>query len=74
MGLAIAAAGAEPGLTTVTRNTGNSTNVGCSNSSILRSFTVTPAVNTGLNAAISFGYNPSAELNGLNQGELDLFM
>jgi hypothetical protein len=74
MGLAIAAVGAEPGLTTVTRNTGNSTNVGCSNSSILRSFTVTPAVNTGLNAAISFGYNPSAELNGLIQGELDLFM
>ena len=74
MGLAIAAAGAEPGLTTVTRNTGNSTNVGCSNSSILRSFTVTPAVNTGLNAAISFNYNATAELNGLNQGNLDLFM
>jgi hypothetical protein len=74
IGFAIAAAAAEPGVTTVLRNTGNSISVGCSNSSILRNFTVTAAVNTGLNAAISFGYNPTAELNGLNQGELDLFM
>lgn len=74
IGFAIAAAAAEPGVTTVLRNTGNSTSVGCSNSSILRRFTVTAAVNTGLNASVSFSYNPTAELNGLNQAELDLFM
>jgi hypothetical protein len=74
MGFTIAAAGAQPGVTTVLRNTGNSTSVGCSNSSILRNFAVTAAVNTGLNASVSFSYNPSAELNGLNQGELDLYM
>jgi hypothetical protein len=74
IGFSITATAAEPGVTTVLRNTGNSTSVGCSNSSILRNFNVSAAVNTGLNAAISFGYNPTAELNGLNQGELDLFM
>lgn len=74
IGFSITATAAEPGATTVLRNTGNSTSVGCSNSSILRNFTVTAAVNTGLNASVSFSYNPVAELNGLIQGSLDLFM
>lgn len=71
LGLTITAAGAVPGATSVVRTTGRHYGVG-SNQGIDRSFSITPAVNTGLNATMVFSYR-DAELNGLLENELGLF-
>ncbi len=72
MGLEITAAGAQPGSTVVLRNTGNSQDIGCSSSSVLRKFTITPTVNTGLNATVNYYYLTS-ELNSLPEAGLALY-
>jgi len=71
LGLELLAAGAAPGETTVTRVTGTAQNVDGS-PGILRSFQVSPANNTGLDATVVFHYDES-ELNGINQLSLRLF-
>lgn len=71
LGLTITAAGAAPGATTVIRTTGRHYGVG-GNQGINRSVSVSPAVNTGLNATMVMRYR-EAELNGLAENELGLF-
>ncbi len=71
LGLRITAIGAAPGATTVIRTTGRHYGVG-GNQSINRSFSISPATNSGLNAAMVFRYRES-ELNGLAESELGLF-
>ena len=74
LGLQITAAGAQPGVTTLLRNTGTSISAGCNSNSIKRIYTLTPTVNAGLNATVSFGYLPSvAELNGIPETSLGLY-
>ncbi len=69
MSLTTATAG---GVTTVLRNTGTSNNIGCLNTSVKRTFTVTNG-GSALNANIQFTYEPTNELNGLTEAELKLF-
>ena len=71
MGLTVTATGAAPGATIVVRTTGRHYGVG-TNQGIDRSFSISPAVNSGLNAAMTFRYR-DAELNGLIESELGLF-
>jgi len=71
IGLTLNAAGAAPGSTTVTRTTGVA-QTGGPYSSILRSFDVTPAVNTALNARVDYFYDNS-ELNGQDANTLQLW-
>lgn len=71
LGLQVNAAGAAPGLTTVSRTTGTPVVSGGSES-ILRWFDVTPAVNSGLNATLVFSYDNS-ELNGQTAAVLQLW-
>ncbi len=71
LGLTINAAGAAPGATTVVRTTGRHYGVG-GNQGIDRSFSISPAVNSGLNATMVMSYRES-ELNGLLESELGLF-
>jgi hypothetical protein len=73
MGLTFKANGSQPGSTVVLRRTGTNLALGCGNTSVLRSFTITPTVSSGLNANVSFTFNPSVELNGLNQSLLELY-
>ncbi|MBN2226150.1 MAG: dockerin type I repeat-containing protein [candidate division Zixibacteria bacterium] len=68
LGLELTAAGAAPGTTTILRETGTAPSIG-GGTAILRSYTVTPAVNTGLNATLVFHY-VETELNGLTEGAL----
>ena len=58
IGLTLNAAGASPGVTSVTRITGVA-QTGGSNSSILRAFDITPALNAGLDARVDFFYDDS---------------
>jgi len=71
LGLSITAAGAAPGATSVIRTTGRHYGVG-GNQGIDRSFSISPAVNSGLNATMVMSYR-EAELNGLLESELGLF-
>ena len=73
LGLTITSNGNAPGSTAVLRNTGTVQTIGCVNSSILRSFKVTPTVNSGLNATINFKYIPTLDQNGLVNSNLVLF-
>ncbi len=71
LGLTVTASGAAPGATTVVRTTGRHYGVG-GNQGIDRSVSVSPAVNSGLNATMVLRYR-DAELNGLVESELGLF-
>lgn len=62
LGIELNAAGASPGSTVVTRETGISSS-GNEHDSILRYFDISPTVTSGLNATLVFHYDPS-ELNG----------
>lgn len=74
MGLELTVAGTLPGSTVVSRETGVSYNLGCSGASNRRKFSVTPTVNAGLNATLTYKYSGSAfELNGLNENFFTLF-
>ncbi|MBI3765703.1 MAG: putative Ig domain-containing protein, partial [Ignavibacteriales bacterium] len=70
IGYEINAAGGAPGATTILRKTGVAS-TGNGHQSILRYFDVSPANNSGLNAAISFFYAVS-ELNGIPENTLIL--
>ena len=61
-----------PGATVVTRTTGTAISGAGSSQSILRSFNIVPAVNTGLNVTMDFAYL-THELNGIAVGNLALF-
>ena len=63
---------AAPDTTLVTRTTGTALTGAGTSQSILRSFNVTPTVNTGLNAALDFAYFDH-ELNGIPAAKLALF-
>ncbi len=66
-------AGPFPGATTVTRVTGTP-QTGAGHQGIDRSYNVSAAVNTGLDADMVFHYDDSpAELNGQNENTFDLF-
>jgi hypothetical protein len=71
IGLELTAAGAAPGLTTVTRTTGVALNVNGS-SGIERAFGVAAANNAGLGATVVFHYDES-ELAGVTETTLALF-
>ncbi|MBA4311907.1 MAG: hypothetical protein C0417_04680 [Chlorobiaceae bacterium] len=71
IGVGINGLAAAPGVTTVTRKTGV-VSTGNGNQSIERYFDITPTVNTGLNATMTFDYATS-ELNGLDENTLMLF-
>ncbi len=71
LGLELTAAGAAPGVTTVTRTTGTARNVNGS-SGIERAFQVVAAINTGLNATVVFRYDDS-ELAAVTESTLALF-
>lgn len=71
LGIAVTAAGAAPGSTTVVRLTGESSALDGGNS-ILRRYQFSPAVNTGLDATVVFEY-ADAELNGLSEEGLGLY-
>lgn len=62
IGLTINAAGAAPGVTTAQRETAIY-RTGNGYTAIQRSFEISPATNSGLNAAVDFYYDPT-ELNG----------
>ena len=70
LGLDILAAGAAPGLTTVTRVNGIAAEE--ETSGFLRYFEISPANNTGLDATVVFHYDDS-ELNGATESLLVLF-
>jgi hypothetical protein len=72
MGLEITALGAAPGSTVVLRTTGTSTDLGCTSTSLLRKFTVTPTVNSGLNAVVKYTYLDS-DLNSIAESSLALY-
>ena len=65
-------AGTAPGVTTVLRNTGTSNAIGCSNSSVKRTFTITNS-GSSLNATLAYTFVPANELNGLTQSDLSLY-
>jgi hypothetical protein len=69
IGLELAADGAAPGATTVTRVTGTAKSVGGTDG-ILRYFDIYPAVNEGLDATVVFHFDQS-ELNGIAEGALE---
>ena len=71
IGMTLNAAGAAPGSTTVTRTTGVA-QTGGPYTSILRSFDVSPAVNTALNARVDYFYDNS-ELAGQDANTLQLW-
>ncbi len=71
IGFELNAAGGAPGATEVVRTTGTALSVD-GMSSITRYFDVTPANNTGLDAAMVFHYDES-ELNGIAENMLDMF-
>ncbi len=71
IGLDLTAAGAAPGVTTVTRTTGSAQNVNGTNG-IERSFAVAAANNAGLNAVAVFHYDES-ELAGTPESALASF-
>lgn len=71
MGLALTAAGAAPGMTTLERVTGEPVTVAFS-FSISRVFTFSPAQNSGLSAAVRFAY-ADADLNGQEEQTLGLW-
>ncbi|MBA4313308.1 MAG: hypothetical protein C0417_11840 [Chlorobiaceae bacterium] len=68
IGVIVNASGASPDTTVIYRITG-SPQSGGGNQSILRAFSFSPTVNTGLNATLSFYYD-DAELNGQNEATL----
>ena len=70
--LAPAAGSTLPGSTLVRRTTGTARTGVSSRQGILRSFNIQPAVNTGLNVTLTFGYR-DAELNGIPESNLALF-
>ena len=70
--LAPAAGSTLPGLTLVRRTTGTARTGVSGRQGILRSFDIQPAVNTGLNVTLTFGYR-DAELNGITETNLVLF-
>ncbi len=73
IGIAITANGAAPGSTVVTRTTGTALS-GNSNTSIKRYYSISPTVNTGLNATLAFKYDDTtAELNGISESNLKLW-
>ncbi len=73
IGVSINALGAAPGSTVVTRTTGTALS-GNSNTSIKRYYSISPAVNTGLNATLVFKYDDTtAELNGISEANLKLW-
>ena len=67
-----AAASTAPGATLVTRITGTAIAGAGTSQSILRSFDIQPAVNTGLNVTMDFAYL-THELNGIAAGNLAMF-
>ena len=71
IGLSITAGGGAPGSTKVVRTTGVSQDINGHNG-IQRSFAVTAANNSGLNATAIFHYDDS-ELNGITENTLSLF-
>ena len=73
IGFSMNAAGAVPGVTTITRINTKSL-AGNGKNSILRYFTVVPTVNTGLGASIVFTYDTSeVSLAGQNEATLQLW-
>lgn len=72
LGLSILAQGAAPGVTTLTRFTGETYAGYAGNQSIARKYAISPTVNTGLNATLVFTYNDN-ELGSLNEQDLVLF-
>jgi len=72
LGVEITALGSAPGSTIVIRETGTSSNIGCTSSSLLRNFSITPTVNSGLNANITYTYFDN-ELNSITESGLALY-
>ncbi|MES2386897.1 MAG: LamG-like jellyroll fold domain-containing protein [Bacteroidota bacterium] len=74
IGVEITAAGAEPGSTYILRNIGE-TVIGYNlNQGIKRKYTITPTLDAGLNATLTFRYLGGAqELNGISKNDLTLF-
>lgn len=73
IGFSMNAAGAVPGVTTITRTNTKSLS-GNGKNSIFRYFNVVPAVNTGLDASIVFTYDTSeVSLAGQNESTLQLW-
>jgi hypothetical protein len=73
IGATISWLGVDPGLTLVTRQTGQAqTSASTGNQSIKRYFDITPATNTGLSATLVFKYADS-ELNGQDATTLTLW-
>jgi hypothetical protein len=71
IGLEVNAAGAAPGVTTVTRTTGTALDIN-GTPGILRHFDVSPAVNSGLDATVVLHYDES-ELNGIDESNLTAY-
>ncbi|MFC6225314.1 LamG-like jellyroll fold domain-containing protein [Hymenobacter artigasi] len=67
-----AAGSTAPGATVLTRTTGTALAGAGTSQSILRSFNIQPAVNTGLSVTMDFAYFPH-ELNGIAVASLRLF-
>jgi len=67
-----AAGSVAPGSTLAVRATGTALTGAGTSVSVLRSFDIQPAVNTGLNVALAFAYFPH-ELNGIAPANLALF-
>ena len=67
---AVITTAANMGSTTITR--GHSVHTSGSAKSILRYYDITPAVNTGLNATLTFNYNDN-EFNGISENNFVLF-
>ena len=73
IGFSMNAAGAVPGVTTITRINTKSLS-GNGKNSIFRYFTVVPAVDTGLDASVAFTYDTSeVSLSGQNESTLQLW-
>ncbi|MEK7263387.1 MAG: T9SS type A sorting domain-containing protein [Bacteroidota bacterium] len=75
IGLDIATSNTAPGVTTVSRKTGEAQSGGGSfagNSSILRYFDITPTTNSNLNATVTFHYDEN-ELDGQSEVTLSLW-
>ncbi|MGA2622847.1 MAG: Ig-like domain repeat protein [Bacteroidota bacterium] len=72
LGVEINAAGAAPGSTTVTRQTGTQLSGAGGTKSIKRSFDITPSTNTGLNANFVYHYD-NTDLAGEDPTTLQLF-
>jgi hypothetical protein len=72
IGISVIAQGAAPGSTRVLRVTGSPRNLGGGIYGIARYAIITPTVDAGLNATLTFAYDES-ELNGLAEEELSLY-